>query len=183
MYTSPVMRTVLVVVAVFSSRLLVSAEPINTLEIHPDGSMVERSVDERDISWMGHNGTGYWSEEDSFESDSEDLEKRGTIKSVKAKAATKPKPKKGSAKHTHGTGKYILDCRSYPEVCDQRICLCPCVSWNIHRSAPIYAIISTAKEVRWIYTRRRGVRKRLHARSGRTSAARSTRDPPVPTLV
>lgn len=52
--------------------------------------MVECSVDERDASWMGHNGTYHSSEERPFESDDEDLEKRGIVKSTKGKAAKKP---------------------------------------------------------------------------------------------
>jgi hypothetical protein len=129
MHASSLMRTVVVLSTLFSSLQLVSAGPINILEIHPDGSMVERSVDERDASWMRHNGTYHSSEERSFESDDEDMEKRGVTRSgqsysgkngKKPPAQNRPSRKVPSKNPgaTTSAGQYVLDCTAYPEVCN-----------------------------------------------------------------
>jgi hypothetical protein len=92
MFSSSVMRTVVLVASLASLPLFVSAAPVSSLEIFPDGSMVERTIEEREAYAGRPNGTSEWVTERSWD-----------------------EYENGQLVRRAGTN-YILDCKDYPEV-------------------------------------------------------------------
>jgi len=93
MYTSSIIRAVVLFTSLASLPLFASAAPVNALEILPDGTLLERTIDERDAYAGRPNGTSQWVKERSYEEyDNGNLVRRTA-------------------------SEYKLDCTDYPEIC------------------------------------------------------------------
>jgi len=93
MYSSSVIRTIVLFTSLASLPLFASAAPVNALEIFPDGSMVERAIEEREAYAGRPNGTSEWITHravDEYEN--------------------------GQLVRRAGS-EYKLDCGDYPEIC------------------------------------------------------------------
>jgi len=93
MYASSILRAIVFFTSVTSLPLFASAAPINIMEFHPDGAIVQRTVDSRDAYAGRTNGTGRWFKEHSF-----DDHKNGAL--VRREKT-----------------KYNVDCNVTPEIC------------------------------------------------------------------
>jgi hypothetical protein len=110
--------------------LFASAAPVNALEILPDGTMLERSIEEREAYAGRPNGTSQWVTQRSWE-----------------------EYENGELVRRAGTS-YTLDCKDYPEVSQLNESLIHLTnvgnnhSRTFSRSAPTSATTSTAKRDR-----------------------------------
>jgi len=93
MYTSTIIRSVVLFASLASLPLFASAAPVSALEILPDGTMVERTIDERDAYAGRPNGTSQWVKERSYE----EYENGNLVRRTAAE--------------------YKLDCADYSDIC------------------------------------------------------------------